>query len=191
MEMNELLAAIREAFNAAVVAGKEEDAIKLDMITAGATFKNVTRLFNEFMVDAGLAISKDEKDQKVLEAVDGLDLSTEEGFDSAVVKLVELLNTTEKSAAAIVRAYGKKNEVEVFKKAKTSTGEARNGFATKFYQFLIENPTCSKEQAVAFIQGTDGHEETSENTKRHQSHYLAIHRLVNCVAGVAEAPAAE
>jgi len=181
---NEVEVAIREAFDAAHEAGKEEDAIKLDMISAGATFKNVTRLFNQFMVDAGLAVSKEEKEQKLLEAVEGVDLSTEEGFDGAVATLAEAINGTEKSAAALIRAYAKKNELEVFKKSKGGNGGGKQGFAGKFYAFLVANPTCSKEQAIAFIQGTDGNEETSENVKRHQSHYLAIHAMVNQIAGV-------
>lgn len=183
---NEVEVAIRAAFDAAQ--GQEEDAVKLSMIQAGATFKNVTRLFNQFMVDAGLSVSKEEKDQKVLEAVEGQDISTEEGFDAAVAALVASVGATEKSAAALIRAYGKKNEVEVFKKAKASGGAGKAGFASKFYEFLAGNPTCTKEEAVAYIQGTDGNEETTENVKRHQSHYLAIHALVNKIAGV-EAPA--
>lgn len=178
----EVEAAIREAFDANQ--GKEEDQIKLAMIQAGATFKNVTRLFNQFMVDAGLSVSKEEKEQKVLEAVDGIELSTEEGFDTAVQRLVESINATEKSAAALIRAYAKKNEVEVFKKAKGGNGGGKQGFAAKFYAFLVAQPTCSKEEAIAFIQGEGDHEETSENTKRHQSHYLAIHAMVNKIAGV-------
>lgn len=173
---------IREAFDAAQ--GKEEDQIKLAMIQAGATFKNVTRLYNQYMVDAGLSVSKEEKEQKLLEAIEGQDLATEAGFDAAVATLVESINTTEKSAAALIRAHAKKNEIEVFKKAKGGNGGGKQGFAAKFYAFLVAQPTCSKEEAVAFIQGEGDHEETSENTKRHQSHYLAIHAMVNKIAGV-------
>lgn len=181
----DLNVAIRAAFDEAHSAGKEEDAIKLDMISAGATFKNVTRLYNEFAVDAGLVVSKAEKDQVLTEVLTGADLSSEETFNAKVAELVEKLSTNEKSAAALIRAYAKKNELEVFKKAKgAGTGESKTGFAGTFYQWLIENPTSTVEQATAYIQGTDGNAETSENVKRHQSHYLAIHRLVNRVAGV-------
>lgn len=177
---------IREAFDAAHAAGKEEDEVKLDMIGAGATFKNVTRLFNQFSVDAGLTVSKEEKDQIINTVLSGADLSTEESFNAKVAELQSSLQgSTDKSAAALVRAYAKKNGLEVFKKAKGAGGEAKAGFAGKFYEWLAANPTSSVEQATAFIQGTDGNEETTENVKRHQSHYLAIHRLVNRVAGVA------
>lgn len=182
----DLEVAIRAAFDASHAAGKEEDEIKLDMIGAGATFKNVTRLYNTFSVDAGLSVSKEEKDQILLDVLNGADLSMEEVFNAKVEELMaRLAGSTDKSAAALIRAYGKKNGVEVFKKAKGSTGEAKTGFASKFYEWLVANPTSTVEQATAFVQGTEGHEETTENVKRHQSHYLAIHRLVNRVAGVA------
>lgn len=181
----DLEVAIRAAFDAAHAAGKEEDDIKLDMIGAGATFKNVTRLFNQFSVDAGLTVSKEEKDQILLDVLNGADLADEATFNAKVEELMARLSgSTDKSAAALIRAYAKKNGIEAFKKAKGSTGEAKTGFAAKFYDWLVANPTSSVEQATAFIQGTDGHEETTENVKRHQSHYLAIHRLINRVAGV-------
>ena len=177
---------IRAAFDAAHAAGKEEDEIKLDMIGAGATFKNVTRLFNQFSVDAGLTVSKEEKDQILLTVLNGADLSDEVTFNAKVEELMARLSgSTDKSAAALIRAYAKKNGIEAFKKAKGGTGEAKTGFAAKFYDFLVANPECTVAEATAFIQGTDGHEETTENVKRHQSHYLAIHRLVNRIAGVA------
>ena len=58
----ELVAKLRGVFDEGVAAGKQEDAIKLDLIAAGATFKNVTRLFNEFMVEGGHRVSKEERD---------------------------------------------------------------------------------------------------------------------------------
>ena len=183
----DLEVAIRAAFDAAHAAGKEEDEIKLDMIGAGATFKNVTRLFNQFSVDAGLTVSKEEKDQILLDVLNGADLADEATFNAKVEELMSRLSgSTDKSAAALIRAYAKKNGIEAFKKAKGGTGEAKPGFAAKFYDWLVANPTSTVAEATAFLQGTDGHEETSENTKRHQSHYLAIHRLVNRIAGVAQ-----
>lgn len=173
---------ILAAFSSAVEAGKEEDEIKMEMIQAGATFKNVTRLFNQFMVDGGYAVSKEEKDQILADLITET-VSTEEGFNAAVLAVMDKLEVTEKSAAGSVRAYAKKAEFECFKKAK-ATGAGRQGFASGFYDFLIANPTCTVEEATAFINGEGDHEDTTENVKRHASHYLAIHALVNKVAGV-------
>ena len=177
---------LRAVFDEGFAAGKAEDAIKLELISAGATFKNVTRMYNEFMVAGGHTASKEERDQKVLAAIEGADLTGEEGFSAAVAALVaDLQGATEKSASALIRAAAKKQGIECFKKVKESSGEAKTGFASKFYDYLVANPTSTKEQAVAFIQGTDGNEPTSDNVKKHQSHYLAIHNLVNRIAGVA------
>lgn len=182
----DLEATIRAAFDASHAAGKEEDDIKLDMIGAGATFKNVTRLFNTFSIDAGLVVGKEEKDRIILSVLNGAELNDEATFNAKVTELMAALaGSTDKSAAALIRAYAKKAGLEVFKKAKGSTGESKTGFAGKFYDWLLANPTSTVEQATAYIQGTEGNEETTENVKRHQSHYLAIHRLVNRVAGVA------
>ena len=178
----ELVAKLRGVFDEGVAAGKQEDAIKLDLIAAGATFKNVTRLFNEFMVEGGHRASKEERDQLVVASIQGIDLKSEDGFNSAVANLVSTLTgATEKSASALIRALAKKEGIECFKKAKESTGDNRSGFTFKFYDYLVANPNCTKEQAIAFIQGTDGNEPTSENVKRHQSHHLNIHALVNRV----------
>ena len=130
----ELVAKLRGVFDEGVAAGKQEDAIKLDLIAAGATFKNVTRMYNEFMVAGGHTASKEERDQKVLAAIEGADLTGEEGFNAAVAALVAALQgATEKSASALIRAAAKKQGVECFKKAKESTGEGKTGFASKFY----------------------------------------------------------
>ena len=103
------------------------------------------------------------------------DLSAEDDFKSAVVQAVlEITGSTEKSAAAAIRAYAKKNELDVWKKQK---GEGHAGFASSFYEYLRAD-SRSVNDVTAFIQGEDGNDETSGNVKNHQSHYLAIHGLV-------------
>ena len=49
------------------------------------------------------------------------------------------------------------------------------GFAASFYAFLTES-TRSKEEALEFI-----NDETSDNVKRHESHYMAIWELAENV----------
>ena len=58
---------IREAFDSAIASGKDEEDVKMDMLGAGAKFKNVTRYFNEFMIDSGMIKSKKEKDEVTLD----------------------------------------------------------------------------------------------------------------------------
>lgn len=183
-----LQAKLRGVFDEQVAAGAEEDAIKLAMISAGATFKNVTRLYNEFMVAGGHAATKEEREQKVLSAVEGHDLATEEGFNAAVKGLVgSLQGATEKSASAMVRAHAKKAGVTAFKRTKEASGEGRTGFTSLFYDYLLQNPSCTKEQATAFIMGTDGNAPTSTNTQNHLSGYLNIWSLVNRISQLPKA----
>ena len=73
------------------------------------------------------------------------------------------------------------NDLVSYKKPK-GTGEGRGGFAKDYYDFLAANPKMSAEEATAFIQGTEPHPATSDNVKKHESHYLAIHGLVNRIA---------
>lgn len=178
-EVNEVEDAIRAAFDESITDEDDEDDIKMAMVSAGATFKNVTRLYNKFMIDAGLAISKEDRNKAVEDSLDGVEFATEEDFNSAVESLVDAIQgATERSAAALVRAYAKKNELEVYAKPK-GTGAARTSFAGKFYDFLAGNPGATKEEATAYINGDGEHEDTSENVKKHLSHYMGIWTLVN------------
>lgn len=171
---------IREAFDEAVGAEKHEDDIKMAMIGAGATFKNVTRLYNEFMIEAGLAISREDRNQAVEQALGGLDLSTEEGFDEAVAAIVaDVKGATERSAAALVRGYAKKHELEVFKKPKSEGGAGRTGFGAQFYAWLADKGAQADEKtAEAYIMDP----KNSANTHRHCSHYMGIWKLCNTIA---------
>lgn len=182
VEVDQTEVAIEEAFTAAVGAESEEDAIKMAMIQAGATFKNVTRLYNALLIEAGLAVSKEDKEAIVNETLEGAELATEEGFDGAVSVLVEkITGATERSAAALIRSYCKKNELECYAKPKSAGNGSRGGFATDFYAYLLANPTMSAEEALAFVNGEGDHKDTSDNIKKHASHYMAIHSLVGKV----------
>lgn len=168
--------AIREVFDNCIDDESDEDDTKLAMIGAGATFKNVTRLYNKFMIDAGLALSKEDKASHVTTKLEGLKFEDEEGFDKAVVALVtDKIN--ERSAGALLRAYAKKNDLDVYAKPK-SEGTGKSGFASDFYDWLIANPTVSEEEGKAFIMNPDN----SGNIHNHLSHYQNIRQLVNNVA---------
>jgi len=174
---------VLDAFNDAIEQGLPEDEVKLKMISAGATFKNVARLFNKYSIDAGLTISAADRKTAVANCLSDMVFDTEESFEAAVAAVVEsVANTNEKSAASLVRAFAKKAELDCFKKAKgTGTGSGRSGFASGFYRYLIANPSCTKEEATAYVMGTDGCAETSANTQRHLSHYLSIWNMVDTI----------
>ena len=169
---------IKVAFNAAIEAGKEEDLIKIDLIAAGAKFSNATRIYNELMVEAGLAVSKEEKAEVVANACAEADLSTEEGFDAAVKFISDSIESvTDRSAAGMIRAYAKKNDIEFFKKPKKVGGGTRTSFLGDFYDALVENPNMTEEEATAFID-----EHGTPNTKRWESTHQKARAMANRIA---------
>jgi len=181
VEVEEEVDNIRPAFDAAVAEGQDEDNIKMAMIQAGASFKSVTRVYNAYMVDAGFAVSKDEKAEIVAKAVEGKDLSTEEGFGKVVAAIVKkAAGVTDKSAAALIRAWAKaqETEIEVYAKPKSS-GAARSGFKSRFYDALVANPAMTKEEVTEYLKTAEGH---SDNIRRHESVYQAVRAMANAIA---------
>jgi len=176
-EDTDVTAEIREAFDTSIADEAKEDEIKMNMIGAGATFKNVTRLYNQFMIEAGLAISKSDRNELVEDTLAGKSFAEEEDFDAAVLELMEAVKgCTDRSAAALIRAYAKKNELEVYSKPK-GQGGSRVGFAGGFYDYLVQPRT--EEEAKAFIMGEGGNAATSDNVKNHLSHYMGIWKLTS------------
>lgn len=172
------LKALREVFTYGIENGKSEDEIKMAMIKEGATFKNVTRTFNQFSIDAGLVMKKEEKEHIVNEACVGLDITSEEIYNEVIDSLIDQLTGVEENGVArLVRAWAKKNEVEVFKKGKGAGGTRQSGFRFKFYQALIANPHMSKENAEELIKS-----EGSGNDVRHMTQYQGIREMVNSIA---------
>lgn len=165
---------IEIAFNEAMEEGKTEDEVMLAMIEAGATFKNVKTRYNALMVDNGYLDSRAEKQEIVNSTLEGADLSTEEGFSAAVEALVESLKgVNEKSAAASIRQYAKKNELECYKKPK-GEGTGRSGITSQFHDFVIANLPVSDEAINKWIE-----ENGTENTKRHARVYIGQAHLAN------------
>ena len=174
-EEQDTTAAVQEVFTVSIADELEEDDIKLAMIGAGATFKNVTRLYNQMMVAAGLAISKEDKAAHVTETLEGLEFETEEDYDKAVALLMDPeKKITERSAGALLRAYAKKNSLEIYKKPQVE-GSGRVGFAAGYYDHLVANPRISEANAKAFIMDP----KNSENVHRHVSHYMNLWKLAS------------
>lgn len=174
--------AIREAFDTAVSGDKSEDDVKMALIGAGATFKNVTRLYNQYMIDAGMAVSKEEKDEIVKKILEGKDVSDEKGFNKCVEAIVKkATGVNEKSAAALIRAWAKASELEYYTKPK-GAGGSRVGFRSRFYDALVANPKMTKEQCNAFLKEAEG---SSDNVMKHESNYQGMRGLANRIHAAA------
>lgn len=173
-------AEVKVAFETALGEEQGEDEIKMAMIQAGATFKNVTRLFNQFMIDAGLAISASDRKAIVDETLEGSALDTEDAF-AAATKAVEaaVLGSNERSAAALVRAYAKKNELECYK-APAGEGGTRNPFVQNFHKALIENPKMTEEELRGIISNLD--EQHQVNPLRWFNQHNNIRKTANAIA---------
>lgn len=174
---------IREAFDQSITEELEEDFIKLSMVSAGATFKSVTRLYNQYMIDAGLAISKADRNQIIDDVMEDRDVELEEDFNDAVEALVDSMQgATERSAAAQIRSFSKRTETSCFVKPKSeSSGAGRGGFVKDWHEWLCANKQCTKEEALAYINGDGDHPDTSANTKKHTSHYIKSWYLTTAV----------
>lgn len=175
--------AIRDAFDSAVADGKGADEVKVEMIKAGCQFKDTGRLYKEWAIETGIMVDAKERAAKVEDILSGFSaLDNEDDFNSAMDAIMDgIPNTNNKQAGGLIRSYAKKNDMEVFKRAKAA-GAGRTSFASKFYDSLRSNPGMTEDEAAAIINGTDGNEETSANVQKHASHYQAIRKLVNDVA---------
>jgi hypothetical protein len=168
---------IRDAFDDAIAQDKTEDEVMLEMIGAGASFKNVKSLYTSYLIEEGMLDSRAEKAEIINTTLEGIDLSTEDGFNSAVAALEESLKgVNSKSAAASVRQYAKKNELEFFKKPK-GAGVGRSGITNDYYTWLKGSVPVTDKDVAEWVDafGTD-------NTKRHLSHYQGVAKLCSDIA---------
>lgn len=176
---------IEIAFSDAMEEGKTEDEIMLAMIEAGATFKNVKSRYNALMVDTGMLDSRAEKQKIVSDTLEGMELAEEDGFTAAVEALVEnLKGVNAKSAAASIRQYAKKNELEVYKKPK-GTGTGRAGITSLFYDWIIANLPVTDDQVNDWI-ATNGTENTKRNARAHVARAHLANRAYNKASGKVE-----
>jgi len=150
--------AIRAAFDDNQ--GSEEEVVKMAMLQAGCKIKAVARTYNTFMIDAGFMATNDEKNDSLEASLPGMDLTSEDGFEAAVAAIKsDVKGATDKSAAAMVRAWAKKAEVEVYKKP---AGASRTDTLTyKFFKWIRENPAATKADVSAFVK-EHGTENTNE-----------------------------
>jgi hypothetical protein len=171
--------AIRAAFDAAIKDGKGADEVKVEMIKAGCQFKDTGKFYKEWAIESGIMVDAKERSIKVdeiLSEIDGLD--TEDGFNDAMDSIMDdIKGTTDRQAGGLIRAWCKKNEVEAYKKPRSS-GSRQTGINAKVFVLLQENPHTTEEEMNTFID--ENGSETSKKTWR--AHYQKIRSLVNSVA---------
>lgn len=167
-----------EAFEEAVSQGKSPDEVKVAMLTAGAEFSGINKLYNQLMIDTGRMSNPAEKAAVVAKACEDNDISTQEGFDAAVNQILEsLTGITSRSAEASIRGYARKNEMEYYHKPKTGGAGRIGGFRKKYFDWLRNHPNATDEEITDLLV-TYG----TKNVARHESFYRDLAKLVNDVA---------
>jgi len=176
--------AARSVFDDMIDQGRPDDDIKMAMIQADPEigFSNITRVFNQFMIDGGHSMSKEDLEEVVNNVMDDADVSTEDGFDQAVTDIVDNgENISVRKASALVRSYAKKNEMEYYTKPK-GTGTRKNAFIHRFYNALVDNPDMTEEECHDFLFGLNGNDETSQNVKNYEKMHQNVRALVNRIS---------
>jgi len=168
--------AIKAAFTDAMADEKDEDDVKMAMIQAGAKFKNVAKLYNTLLVELGYMKSKAERNEILAGILTGLDMTDEAVFTRAVEQAMAEIGVDEKPAAALVRAWAKKNEVEYFKPEK-KVSEGPTGITKAIFDWIYENEFATEEQLVEHLKVVG-----TENTLRHKTLYQGILGLANKIA---------
>ena len=167
---------VEQAFIDGLEGDLEEDDIKMAMIKAGASFKNVNNQFRQFNIKFGYVSSQEEK-KSALETVmksGDVNVSTEDGLKDAIDTVINSLRGyNEAQVSGMIRAYAKKNDIEIFVKPR-GAGTRNSGFRYGFYQSLIENPHMTNDEVDGLID-----ENGSKNDKGNRSHYYNIAKLVS------------
>lgn len=130
----------------------DDDAVKMAMINAGAKFSNVNKLFRQFSIDAGLDMSRKDRQEKVAAIAEGYDLEDEDTVEQLTQEIQnQIPGMTPQRAAAALKTYAKKNGLKIFARPKGSG--PRTAFFDKFVAWMMAWPEGlpSKEEAEAYI----------------------------------------
>jgi len=161
IKMTELVVLIAEAFEklelkeyldikgivvTGIKAGKDDDAIMMELVEAGVPFRDVVGQFRTAMMAAGLILKPAERNEKLAALLEDF----EPGSDSDVSEMVALLmaeipRTTERQAMAAIRKYAKANSIELPKVKRMG------GFKKKLFDWMVENPTASVGDLASFV----------------------------------------
>jgi hypothetical protein len=174
-EENEIDQAISAAFQVTMDDGKDEDEVKMAMIGAGCTFKKIAALYNRLMVEFGYQKSRAEINEILDNILGSQELTDEDIFYGCVEQLCERLEIEEKSAAARIRTWAAKNDVEYFKPVPTG-GAGRSNFDDRMYAWLLENMDSGIEAFEAYLNDVG-----TPNTLRFKPRHLEFYRFVESI----------
>jgi hypothetical protein len=176
-EIDPIESAIKQAFVNAIESELDEDGVKMEMIGAGAKFKNVTRYYNLFMVELGYVKSKKEREEILDGILNNEDLADEEVLNACSASIQEQVEVSEKSANAMLRQWAKKHEIEYFKKPKAEP-TTRDGLQSKIFSWIVANFEASTDADLEEFLGTLN----SENAVKRKGYFTSVLRVAKEVA---------
>lgn len=145
-------------------AGKDDDAIQVDLVGAGLKFKQAASTFKKLAELLGFRITSKARMDKIAAILEGYIPTTwDEVVEAAANLSKKVEDTTEQQAMACLRKIVKDAEKEFPKKPKGGDGKPR-GFKTKAYAWMLENKNATKDELKAFLKENDKGDKKSLET---------------------------
>lgn len=168
---------VKEIVDAAQEEGVEdEDAVLMQIIQAGVSFKNALKLYKQAMIDGGyLVTTKDRTTQcRAILVKAGFEPNEWDEVNEMIERLVKEVPATETSQAyAQIRKYAKEFDIVLPKpEKKVSAG----GFKAKIYAYMVKKPLATRDQFFAWIV------EDNEKEEKLAEKYWEVFELAQKVA---------
>lgn len=137
-------------------ASKDDNTILGEIIGAGIPFNKARGVLNQVLVDQGLKMTKEQRDEKAAEMLEGWEVSedtTVQEVDDMVEDLAQALKSTAKQVKGYIKAVFTEADLTMPKatKAKRTRTPGFHGDAKITSDFLLENPETTKEEFIAFM----------------------------------------
>ena len=139
-------------------ADKDDNTILGEIIGAGVPFNKAKNVMNQVLVEQGLKLTKEQRDEKADEFLSGWNVSEDTTADE-VSDMLEDLQEELKCTVGIARSYIKavftEADIDMPKATKKVKREKKPGFAGDAKvtsDWLLDNPNATKEEFVAFME---------------------------------------
>lgn len=166
------------------------------IIGAGVPFNKAKGVLNSVLIEQGLRMTKEQRDEKAAELMESFSVSEDTTSDE-VAEQVELLADELNCSAGVARAYVRaafaEEDIEMPKAKRTGGGHRGprspgfSGDAKITTDFLIENPDCTKEEFSAHMEekGIAKTKNGADKTSRWYSYMQDLKIFANkwCEAG--------
>jgi len=150
-ESQRVLQIVKDGYDA----GKNDDAILIEIVTAGISFKKAAKLFKQSVESLGLRVSTKDVVTQANEILAAIDFAptTQADVDAAVAAITSKVEKVEaKQALAAIRKYAKTNEITLPEKPKGQRGAtAGHGFRNKAFDWIKANPEAKEADFVAWV----------------------------------------